>query len=238
VRTRSLAGRCRKPSYPAHIRPRPARGAMTPVGTSPGQSHRAGAGGARRKGCACDARGGRHLPATPEGRLSMGIEQREISLDGGRGRCLVAGSDRPLLLHDAGESAAYWREVRPGRGGRPLPGRQHRPRTGPAPPRGGRTPGLGGLRGPGSLRHPGPACPAPSPGHGVLAARMARTSIGATHPSCQWHTAESEDPESVGASLRMIGPSGPSHGASRAAARAGTGRLCSGRRRRAERAGN
>ncbi len=45
----------------------------------------------------------------------MGIEQREISLNGGQLRYLVAGSGRPLLLlHGVGESAAYWRQVLPG----------------------------------------------------------------------------------------------------------------------------
>jgi pimeloyl-ACP methyl ester carboxylesterase len=49
----------------------------------------------------------------------MGIEQREVSLDGGRIRYLVAGSGRPLLLlHGVGESAAYWGAVLPGLAGR------------------------------------------------------------------------------------------------------------------------
>ncbi len=45
----------------------------------------------------------------------MQIEQREVSLNGGRIRYLVAGSGRPLLLlHGVGESAGYWRQVLPG----------------------------------------------------------------------------------------------------------------------------
>lgn len=45
----------------------------------------------------------------------MKIEQREVLLNGGQLRYLVAGSGRPLLLlHGVGESAAYWRAVLPG----------------------------------------------------------------------------------------------------------------------------
>ncbi len=48
------------------------------------------------------------------GGAGMGIELRDISLDGGRIHYLVAGSGRPLLLlHGVGESSAYWREVLP-----------------------------------------------------------------------------------------------------------------------------
>jgi pimeloyl-ACP methyl ester carboxylesterase len=44
----------------------------------------------------------------------MGIEQREVTLDGGRVRYLVAGFGRPLLLlHGVGESSASWRGVLP-----------------------------------------------------------------------------------------------------------------------------
>lgn len=42
----------------------------------------------------------------------MGIDQREVSLHGGRIHYLVAGSGQPLLLlHGVGESSAYWRGV-------------------------------------------------------------------------------------------------------------------------------
>lgn len=42
----------------------------------------------------------------------MGIDQRDITLDGGRVHYLVAGSGQPLLLlHGVGESSSYWRGV-------------------------------------------------------------------------------------------------------------------------------
>jgi pimeloyl-ACP methyl ester carboxylesterase len=49
---------------------------------------------------------------TTEEQARMGIDQRDITLDGGRVHYLVAGSGQPLLLlHGVGESSSYWRGV-------------------------------------------------------------------------------------------------------------------------------